>query len=287
MAAVATADGKIYAIGGTEDGSNMLDTVYVYDLNTNTWDAETPLLTARGSLGAAYVDGTIYALGGYDTAGNASDAVEATGIVDEITYSSIRGSDRYDTAIRVSQAMFPGALPAGSGLVVAPGETFPEALCGAPLAAAYGGPVLLTYKSALANNVKAELQRLAPQYVFCIGLSTSRWTTVKTALPTATVTAINGTGATPNHLRHEPQGGGCLEAKVGDMTGATGHRHPRRHLPRCHRRLAPRLRQALAHHPHQQGRRRRPACERPREPSPTSASPRLLRWAPTPPFRPG
>ena len=52
--------------------------------------------------------------------------------------------------------MYPGALPADSGLVLAPGETFPEALCGAPLAAAYGGPVLLTYKTTvLANNVKS------------------------------------------------------------------------------------------------------------------------------------
>ena len=121
LAAVATADGKIYAIGGTEDGSNMLDTVYVYDLNTNTWDVETPLLTARGSLGGAYVDGTIYAIGGYDTAGNASDAVEATGIVDEITYTSIRGTDRYDTAIKLprpcsrgpSRRFRPGVGPRG------------------------------------------------------------------------------------------------------------------------------------------------------------------------------
>ena len=68
--------------------------------------------------------------------------------------------------------MFPGALPADSGLVLAPGETFPEALCGAPLAAAYGGPVLLTYKTALASTTsRAEMQRLAPKYVFCIGLS--------------------------------------------------------------------------------------------------------------------
>ena len=83
---------------------------------------------------------------------------------------------------RLSKAVFPGTLPADSGLVLAPGETFPEALCGAPLAAAYGGPVLLTYKNALANNVKAEMLRLAPKYVFCIGL---------------TATAVN-----PGHGRH-------------------------------------------------------------------------------------
>ena len=56
----------------------------------------------------------------------------------------LRGTDRYDTAIKMSKAAFPDPLPLGAGLVLAPGENFPEALCGAPLAAAYGGPVLLT-----------------------------------------------------------------------------------------------------------------------------------------------
>ena len=47
------------------------------------------------------------------------------------------GPDRFDTAIKISQAIFPGALPAGSGVVLAPGwESYQEALCGAPLAAA-------------------------------------------------------------------------------------------------------------------------------------------------------
>jgi predicted nuclease of predicted toxin-antitoxin system len=109
-----------------------------------------------------------------------------------VIYTSIRGTDRYDTAIKISQALFPAALPAGSGLVLAPGETFPEALCGAPLAAAWGGPVLLTYQAALANNVRAELQRLAPAQVYCIGLSTTAVDAVVAALPAATVTPITG-----------------------------------------------------------------------------------------------
>ena len=61
-----------------------------------------------------------------------------------VTYSSIRGTDRYDTAIKISQAMFPGALPAGSGLVLAPGRPSPRRCAARRLAAAYGGPVLLT-----------------------------------------------------------------------------------------------------------------------------------------------
>ena len=134
-----------------------------------------------------------------------------------VTHTYLRGTDRYDTAVRISKVMFPSALPAGSGLVLAPGSTFPEALCGAPLASVYGGPMLLTYKTALANNVKAELQRLAPTYVFCIGLSGATVSSVITALPTATVTSI--TGATVYDMSYKVAN--ALGAKVGDMTGAT------------------------------------------------------------------
>ena len=124
--------------------------------------------------------------------GGSSEAGAADDFTYQVTYTPIRGSDRYDTAIRISQALYPGVLPPGSGAVLAPGETFPEALCGAPLAAAFGGPVLLTPKWGLNNAVKAELQRLAPERVFCIGLATSTVSAVKAALPTAAVTSISG-----------------------------------------------------------------------------------------------
>jgi N-acetylmuramoyl-L-alanine amidase len=134
-----------------------------------------------------------------------------------VSYTFLRGTDRYDTAIRLSKAVFPTALPAGAGLVVAPGETFPEALCAAPLAAAWGGPVLLTYQAALANNVKAELQRLGPSQVFCVGLSAGAVAEVRAALPACTVTAL--AGADVYALSREVAL--ALEAKVGDLSGAT------------------------------------------------------------------
>ncbi len=140
-----------------------------------------------------------------------------------VTYDSYRGTDRYDTAIKLSKALFPAALPADSGLVLAPGETFPEALCGAPLAAAYGGPVLLTYKTALANNVKAEMLRLAPKYVVCIGLSTTTVNSVISAMgPTVTVIPINGAGAPADVVYDMSRKvANALKNKVGDMSGAT------------------------------------------------------------------
>jgi hypothetical protein len=136
-----------------------------------------------------------------------------------LTYNSIRGIHRYETAQLISQAIFTGALPAGSGVVVAPGETFQEALCGAPLAAAYGGPVLLTPMVGLENGTKAELQRLAPDYVFVIGLPANVVDAVKAALPSATVTPING--ALGNVYDMSYKVAKALGAKVGDMSGAT------------------------------------------------------------------
>ena len=93
------------------------------------------------------------------------DVFVALNRLEPVDYRSLRGTDRYDTAIKMSQAMFPGALPPDSGLVLAPGETYQEALCGAPLAAAYGGPVLLTPSVGLNNAVRSEIIRLAPKYV--------------------------------------------------------------------------------------------------------------------------
>ncbi len=135
-------------------------------------------------------------------------------------YNVIRGTDRYDTAIRISKAMFAGALPADSGLVLAPGETFPEALCGAPLAAAYGGPVLLTPASGLNRAVKTEMLRLAPRYVFCVGLSSSVVAAVTTAMgPGVEVTALRGTRGSVYEMSYKVAK--ALGNKVGDMTGAS------------------------------------------------------------------
>jgi len=138
----------------------------------------------------------------------------------DIVYTSIRGTHRYHTAQLISQAMFPGPLAAGGGAVVAPGETFQEALCGAPLAAAYGGPVLLTPKVGLENGTKAELIRLQPDYVFVIGLSADIATAIQTAVPGVTVVRINGT--LDNVYDMSRKVANEIEKKVGDMTGATG-----------------------------------------------------------------
>ncbi len=61
-------NGKIYVIGGTAVAStgsrHNLQTVEVYDPETDTWTQEVDMPTARGGLSASLVDGRLYAIGG-------------------------------------------------------------------------------------------------------------------------------------------------------------------------------------------------------------------------------
>lgn len=78
----------------------------------------------------------------------------------------IGGVDRYATAVAVSQQTFPAGAPI---VFLASGLDYPDALSAAPLAAALGGPLLLTPTAALPPAGVAELQRLAPAEVVIVG----------------------------------------------------------------------------------------------------------------------
>ncbi len=67
-AASGVVNGKIYVVGGIvaqggEDRQN-LQTVEVYDPETDTWAQEVDMPTARGCLSASLIDGKLYAVGG-------------------------------------------------------------------------------------------------------------------------------------------------------------------------------------------------------------------------------
>ncbi|MEO6775040.1 MAG: kelch repeat-containing protein [Kofleriaceae bacterium] len=64
LAAVAGADGKIYAIGGAASGGESA-VVEVYDPDTDSWSTRAPMPTPRSELAAVVgSDGRIYAIGG-------------------------------------------------------------------------------------------------------------------------------------------------------------------------------------------------------------------------------
>ncbi len=67
LAAATGPDGTIYAIGGDDESSSALDTVYAYSPATDTWTQVASLPIGRsGVAAAAGPDGKIYAIGGYD-----------------------------------------------------------------------------------------------------------------------------------------------------------------------------------------------------------------------------
>jgi len=78
-------------------------------------------------------------------------------------FSRIYGQTAIDTAIAVSQAMFPNDQSAPA-VVLARSDFFSDALAGGPLAAQVGGPLLITpgapLSSTLDPSVEAEIQRV-------------------------------------------------------------------------------------------------------------------------------
>ena len=61
---VAAVGGKVYAIGGSNGGTNAFGTVEAYDPTTNTWASCAPMPTPRASAAAVTVNGLIYVFGG-------------------------------------------------------------------------------------------------------------------------------------------------------------------------------------------------------------------------------
>lgn len=76
------------------------------------------------------------------------------------------GATWWETPIALSRKTFPSGA---STVVVASGETFPDALAGSPLATSKRAPLLLTKKKSLPAPVAAELKRLKPKNILVLG----------------------------------------------------------------------------------------------------------------------
>ncbi len=120
---------------------------------------------------------------------NPTLALNVNGVRVPAFYSAFTGSDRYETAIMISRRAYPTGAPA---ICLVKGDDFPDALAAAPLAKAYGGPVVITPSGGLTAAVTAELQRLKPKKVFFIGLPLSVRTQVEAALPGAQIVTVVG-----------------------------------------------------------------------------------------------
>lgn len=108
----------------------------------------------------------------------------------------VSGTDRFGTAVAVSKTEFPTG---GAGAVVlARGDDYPDALVGAPLAAAKNAPLLLTTGAQLPAAIKAEIQRVLA--------------------PGKTVYVLGGTNAVPASIETQLTGLGYVVARYSGAT---------------------------------------------------------------------
>jgi putative cell wall-binding protein len=101
----------------------------------------------------------------------------------------LAGANRVETAVLVSQAAFgdPGSV---SSVVVATAGDYADALAGAPLAAAVGGPLLLSSGPMLDEVVGEEIARLGATRAFLLGGTAALSEQVAIDLGTAGVTEV-------------------------------------------------------------------------------------------------
>lgn len=90
----------------------------------------------------------------------------ADGTFGAVPHLRTAGDSRYATAVEASRA----GWPSGAGtVVIAPGDTFQDALSASSLAGATRAPLLLATASGLDTGTLAELERLAPTTVHLVG----------------------------------------------------------------------------------------------------------------------
>ena len=78
----------------------------------------------------------------------------------------IGGSDRYATAVALSQSRFSPGVPI---VFLASGEVFADALSAVAPAGRLGGPILLTRSTCIPGSVRLELDRLRPTRIVVLG----------------------------------------------------------------------------------------------------------------------
>ncbi len=134
---------------------------------------------------------TVVIVGG-DAAVSVGVAAQVAALLPESAVVRRAGSNRYVTAVVLSQAAFPD----GAGTVfVATGDDFPDAVVAAPAAILHDGPLLLVPRSGgLPAYVAAEILRLAPERIVVVGGTAAVSTAAFTALTAlaATVERISG-----------------------------------------------------------------------------------------------
>ena len=106
----------------------------------------------------------VVVLGGPPAVGD--EVAAALGQAAQAPVQRLAGSTRFATAAQISRAEFDPGVPA---VFIANGLRFPDALSAAPVAAAAGGPILLSGQNSLPAATREELTRLRPDRIVVLG----------------------------------------------------------------------------------------------------------------------
>jgi photosystem II stability/assembly factor-like uncharacterized protein/putative cell wall-binding protein len=147
---------------------------------------------ATGTLVSVAATGThTLDFAGVDVAGNVDATHSVSFVVGAAqppgdTYDAVFGAGRLDTAVEAARRAFPTSGSADT-IVLATGYNWPDALGGASLAGAYGGPLLLTKPDVLSQQVLDEAKRLNVGRVVILGSTAAVSAAVESALKAAVV----------------------------------------------------------------------------------------------------
>ncbi|KAF0208511.1 MAG: hypothetical protein FD171_994 [Actinobacteria bacterium] len=156
-------------------GADPLGNVYTIEFSGNRGQVFTPggaHLATFGSSGVAAnqfgnpygiavgLDRTVY------VADSGQNRISKWNVTVATESTQVAGDSRYTTAVEASKRAYPNGA---TTVVVATGETFPDALGGAALAGVARGPLLLTPKNTLPLAVANEIIRLKATRVYVLG----------------------------------------------------------------------------------------------------------------------
>lgn len=101
-----------------------------------------------------------------DKAGNETDAVNSSiSYIPPKEITRLYGDTRYETAVEISKK----GWTTSDYVILSRGDLYPDALAGAPLAAKYNAPILLTWPGDLNDSTLNEIKRLHAKKVVVLG----------------------------------------------------------------------------------------------------------------------
>ena len=136
-------------------------------------------------------EGTVHIIGGVGIVGPDFD-VQLTQMGFQ-NIERIGGADRYDTDIMIAQKL---AVERNTPVVIASGESFPDALSISGFAANKGWPILLAGKDYLAEEIRNYMAAVQPSQVYIVGgtgvVSETVKSQIQALVPLASVTRLAG-----------------------------------------------------------------------------------------------